>query len=52
MIAISVMPAAFGVIVDRSGYVPAWSALSLLLLAAIVVLWRGAAKAEAARVSG
>jgi MFS family permease len=52
MIAISIMPAAFGVIVDRSGYVPAWSALSLLLLAAIVVLWRGAAKAEAARVSG
>lgn len=52
MIAISVMPAVFGVIVDRSGYVPAWSALSLLLLAAIVVLWRGAAKAEAARVNG
>jgi fucose permease len=51
MVAISVMPPLFGVIVDGSGYAYAWSALSLIVLAAIVYLWRGAAKAELARAN-
>ncbi|WP_237657746.1 MFS transporter [Burkholderia glumae] len=52
MVAISVVPPLFGVVVDQASYGVAWSALSLLLLAGIVVLWRGASKAELARVNG
>lgn len=52
MVAISVVPPLFGVVVDHSSYGLAWSALSLLLAAGIVVLWRGASKAELARANG
>jgi MFS family permease len=48
MVAISIMPPIFGVIVDRFDYVAAWTVLALIVAAGIAVLWKGAAVAERA----
>ena len=50
MMAISVVPPVFGLIVDASGYGLAWMALAAALLMAVVHLLRGSASAEAARL--
>ncbi|MEK6392203.1 MAG: MFS transporter, partial [Burkholderia gladioli] len=42
MLAISIMPPLFGVLVDRFRYGAAWSALACLVLLGGLVLWRGA----------
>lgn len=51
MVSICIMPPLFGAIVDRFGYSPAWSALALVIVAGMAVLWKGAAPAERARAS-
>jgi predicted MFS family arabinose efflux permease len=52
MVSICIMPPLFGVIVDAYGYGAAWSVLSLIVIAGIAILWRGAAVAESARAGG
>ncbi|WP_186234274.1 MFS transporter [Burkholderia gladioli] len=42
MLAISILPPLFGVLVDRFHYGAAWSALACLVLLGGLVLWRGA----------
>ncbi len=49
MVAITVMPPVFGLIVDASGFQAAWWVLVVLLVMSVVNLGRGAGRAEAAR---
>jgi MFS family permease len=49
MIAITIMPPVFGLIVDLSGYQAAWLVLVVLLVMSMINLGRGAERAEAAR---
>jgi MFS family permease len=51
MAAISVVPPLFGLVVDFSGYQAAWLVLVVMLALSMVHLMRGAARAEAARLS-
>ena len=50
MVAISIVPPLFGLIVDGSSYLWAWMALASGLFVAVINLRRGSSKAEAARL--
>lgn len=50
MLAISVVPPAFGLIVDQASYTWAWAALAAGILVAVMNLRRGSAQAEASRL--